>query len=81
MKIVKHAVKGTTSSKALARKEKNSVFCMNWEIKLSKGHQCTVSSSMGAVGKVLKKRQTCSFACFLEYVLLLLDDNANEESE
>ena len=26
-------------------------------------------------------RGTCSFAYFLEYVLLLLDDNVNEECE
>ena len=34
--------------RALARKEKNSVLCMNWEIRCSSGSGCTVGPSMGS---------------------------------
>ena len=36
--------------RALARKEKNSAFCMNWGVKRSWGYGHTVSSSVGSVG-------------------------------
>ena len=35
---------------ALARKEKNSAFCMNWELKCSWGPGRTVSPSLGYIG-------------------------------
>ena len=42
------------SCRALARKEKNSAFWMNWEIKRSWGSGYTVSPTMGS-GKVVGK--------------------------
>ena len=39
-----------TVNRALARKEINSEFCINWEVKCSLGYGRIVSPSMGSVG-------------------------------
>ena len=36
--------------RALARKKKNDLFCMNWEIKRNWGSGSNVSNSVGSVG-------------------------------